>query len=316
MKKLLGYALITLAFIAYRGNTASACISDTITTISVTVNYDTVQIGSCVGIGAVEVRLSNLYLMTEAPGKVCACALASFSSMFDSVTFIAFVDFGTDNPYQGFAAFNEELASSTAWDSDQPGNGGWSGYVASVVNSGLSATDPVEMLIRAQMTNNTLLFQDSFACFDSTLGAKIGVSAIATDEWDPINSVLGNTHQKVRGLNVLVTYNMMPSSYFAQLDTAILNNIPVVGIEETGTINNPMTVQPNPFTDHTTIMAPDGEKISGLQLFGLDGRLMQDISIPNQSQYRLSRGDLLSGMYFLRIYSNQGEISNRKILLR
>ncbi len=315
MKKLLLRITIVGLFLIGYGKQAQSCISDTITSITVTINYETFFQTPCTYVANIEIRLGNLSLMTESPGKVCACALA-FGNFYDSVIFIAFVDAGTNNPYQGFAAFNEELASNTAWDSDQPGFGGWSGYVASVVNAGLVATDPVEMVIRAAASSSNLLaWQDSSNCVTSAIYDIVPQTSVATDEWIPASSSLGNTHQKVRTLNTSVTYQTKTASYFTALDNDILPNIPLVGI---AIRPKPIefSVVPNPFSNSMTVTVSTGQQISGYQIHDLGGKVVRSESGLNENVLTIERGALPVGMYFLELSSDETVLGRQKIVIQ
>ena len=313
-KLLLRITVIGLFLIGY-GKQAQSCISDTITTITVTINYETFFQSPCTYVANIEIRLGNLSLMTESPGKVCACALA-FGNFYDSVIFIAFVDSGTNNPYQGFAAFNEELASNTAWDSDQPGFGGWSGYVASVVNAGLVATDPVEMVIRAAASSSNLLaWQDSFNCVTSAIYDVVPQTNVATDEWIPTSSSLGNTHQKVRTLNTSVTYLTKTASYFTTLDTAIMNNMPMVSVPM-----RPKPIQfkvvPNPFSNNMKVTVTTGQQINSFEIHDLGGKLVRSESGLNENVLVIERGSLPQGMYFLELSTDETVLGRQKIVIQ
>ena len=110
--------------------------------------------------------------MNENPNKVCNCALSSFSDLFSNLIYIAFVDSGTNNPYQGFAAWNAEAMASAAWNSAHSRANGWDGFVSTVLSSGLSASDPVELVVRATLSANTTVFADT-ACMTTGLDDMI-----------------------------------------------------------------------------------------------------------------------------------------------
>jgi hypothetical protein len=202
---------------------ANACIDpDSVPTVHT--NYDTTMIGTCSYADKIEIRLSNLRMMNESPNKICACALSSFASLFSNLQYVAFVDSGTNNPYNGFAGFQNDQAYDAAWNTSQSAFGGWSGFIADVINGGLQADDPVEMVIRAMAPPNTLVAIDSF-CVDTLLTFRLEESNLGTDAWDPIAADLDESHQGVRGLEN-PTLSQVSEAYFTALDDAILNNIP------------------------------------------------------------------------------------------
>ncbi|MBL4577103.1 MAG: T9SS type A sorting domain-containing protein [Flavobacteriales bacterium] len=306
---------IAVFLIGY-GQQAQSCIDpDTISTIDVAINYGSVNSGGCFYVNELEVRLSNLKLMTESPGVLCACAFAQIST-FDSVTYIAFVDSGTNDPYQGFAAFNEELASSTAWDGDQPGFGGWTGFVANVVNSGLSATAPVELVIRLSASVGSILASvDSFCLTPPAIQIVVPQISIATDEWIPGSSSLGNVHQGTRGLNTNTTYQSKSASYFTTLDNDIIPNIPVVSVPL-----RPRPVEfsvvPNPFSNSMTVSVTTGQQISAYQIHDLEGKLVRYESGLSEDKITIERGSLSRGMYFLELSSEKDLLGRQKIVIQ
>ena len=311
-KYLLAIALLALTLFSTTRE-SKACISDTITTIIVTISFEDSISGGCTYAGNVEIRLSNLRLMSESPGQVCACALTT-SWWYDSLIYIAFVDSGTNNPYAGFAAFNEDPTSSAAWNSAQPGDT-WGGFVASVINSGLIATDPVELVIRARAAPNTLAYSDSGLCINAILYTPIVQSSIGTDSWDSDSSKLGFTHQKVRPLNVILGYNSVASSYFTAMDTAILNNIPVQQTSiEYKKPSIQATVVPNPWSSSTTVSLAKGDLINAYWLYDMEGRVVEKVEGLNTTEITIERKNLPNGMYFLEIRSGK-EVLREKLIV-
>ena len=117
-------------------NSSRACI-DPGPKVIVICNYDSTLLPM---VEEIELRLSNLRFMQEVPGKFCSCALNTWSSIFTDLQYVAFVDSGTNNVYPGFAPWDASMGASTSWDTDQPNLGsGWSGFIAEVIQGGLSA---------------------------------------------------------------------------------------------------------------------------------------------------------------------------------
>jgi len=186
---------------------AKACISpDTLPTV--TLNYDP-TFTEC------EIRVSNLRLMTEAPNKFCTCAVSSYSTIFTNLLYVAFVDSGTNNPYANFAPWDANASASTSWDASTAGGGypDWSGFVAEVINTGLSPTNAVELIIRAELPPG---YTVSF--LDSTLSSTF----LGTDEWDPVGDSVKAAHQGLASFgqvsNALVE---KPMSYFSAIDSTV-----------------------------------------------------------------------------------------------
>ncbi len=211
---------------------SKACI-DPDSVVVIIVNYDTQWVAAtCPYAEEVEIRLSNIRLMSEAPNKICACGLASFADNFSVLRYVAFVDSGTNNPYNGFGDFIENALASDEWDNADPGSGSWAGLIADVINGGLSATTPVEMVIRAEAPPGTQLVFDSLCSANQYLPDLINQASLGTDAWDPVNETLDASHQSVRSLDASqvagssVSYAIVSSQYMDDLDDDILDNIP------------------------------------------------------------------------------------------
>ena len=223
MKRILLFSFIATMLI---GVETRACV-DPVTVIKVHTNYDTVMVGSCPYANKLEVRLSNLRMMNESPNKICACAISSLADLFSNLNYVAFVDSGTNNPYPGFAEFVSGAEYDNAWDASQPGFGGWSGFIADVINEGLQADDPLEMIIRATAPAGTVISIDSGCTNSGVLAGKLDDSSLGTDAWDPVGrgGGLDESHQGVRAMEGS-TFDAVDSAFFAALDDDILSNYP------------------------------------------------------------------------------------------
>ncbi|GAB5539982.1 MAG: hypothetical protein Salg2KO_20850 [Salibacteraceae bacterium] len=207
-------------------NDSKACF-DPDTTIVVIVNYDTIDSGGCAYASEVAIRISNLRVMNESPNKICACGFKNLDSTFSNINFLAFVDSGTNNPYNGIALFDSKLQASTAWD-NSAGNGSWGGFIADVINGGLSATSPVEFIIRAKAAEG-LVFIDSNCTGSATLEEQVNGLDFGTDAWDPILEDLDQSHQSIRELGEQQPVQMIQRNalFFSNLDGDILLNQPI-----------------------------------------------------------------------------------------
>ena len=209
MRFLFIYLTLSISFLIFSHH-AKACVSDT-TIITTTVNYDP-------NLTSIEIRLGNLKLGTENPNVFCSCAISSWSSMFTNLDYVAFVMAGTNVPYANFQAWSSNSAASTSWDNDQPGFGGWEGFVAEVINGGLTDGTDVEMIIRASLPPGYTF---------SVLDSSVTVSSVGTDKWDNTTQTLYAAHQKVRNLSSDASsyvLNSKPDTYFAALDNDILSS--------------------------------------------------------------------------------------------
>jgi len=289
-----------------------ACINPD-TAVTIIVNYDTNNASPCPEIDQVEMRFTNLRLMSESPNKFCACGVASWASIFSELQYIAFVDSGTNNPYLGFEAFTESLASSASWQAESSGSGDWTGLIAQVLNAGLSSDDPVELVIRATAPPGTGAPVDSL-CFQNGLVSLLDQSSLGTDEWDPVANDLVGSHRAVRSFDEnlpgnSVTYNMVTEAYLQQLDDDILNNIPI-GIGSVKVFKtSELTVFPNPVTNRSLTLELSltrAHQVS-IELIDLYGRTIQDVFVNqtmrgNQSMtLPIASSDFAAGVYFVRV---------------
>ena len=327
MNQLIRYLTVLLGtcifLLAFSTPITKACIPPD-SVVHVIVKYDTLNTVPCPTIKEVEVRLSNLRLMNEAPNKVCNCALTGISNVFTNLQYIAFVDSGTNNPYQGFQAWNDNAMASTAWNNAHSNPNGWSGYVANVTNSGLSANDPVEMIIRATAPPNVTLYADS-SCTTDALDNMIRTAQLGTDEWDPINNELKASHQGIRTLNGDLNggthiYTLVTHAYFTQLDDDILNNIPTGSIESIGQ-NERLVVFPNPVDDQFDITySLDKTSNVIIELHDLLGKKIITIYEGNLDKGQHVAGvdrrllNVKSGVYVVSIKTDYETISKRIVL--
>ena len=238
--------LLLTAFWFGTMSSAQACI-DPDTLPVVTLNYDSTFTQA-------EIRVSNLRLMTEAPNKFCTCAVSSYSSIFTNLLYVAFVDSGTNNPYANFDPWSANASASTSWDESTQGSfyPDWSGFVAEVINTGLSPSNAVELIIRAELPPGyTLVFLDS----------ALSSTFLGTDEWDPVGDSVKASHQGLASFaQVSNTLAEKPMSYFTAVDSTVdayydslATNVesfekPVIGL----------AVGPNP-TDGELLLQVSGE---------------------------------------------------------
>ncbi len=274
------------------------------TNIRVIINYDTSQ-APC--IEEVEMRLTNLRLMNEDKGKICTCALDAWAPILTNVIFVAFVDSGTSDPYVGFAAWNEDAQASLEWQT-AGSDPDWAGFIATVLNAGLSANDPVEMLFRmkAPIGVKYTLLGDS-AIQARSLVDDIQNSGFGTDEWDPVNVMLGNTHQEFRDFRDIAnaggfSFRTQSDSYFAQLDSNVLNNIPnSVGIVY---VNPELKISPNPFKDKLTIGISKSDSVS-VVLRNHTGQIIRQQNVSAMEMDIDHLEGLDAGIYFLEVTGNK-----------
>lgn len=224
-----------LAFLSFAPN-ADACV-DPNTLITTTVNFSD-------DFTEIEVRLGNLKFETEQPNVFCSCALASYDGVFTNPNYIAFVLAGTNTPYGNFDEWGNTSEADDAWSTEYPGYPDWTGYIAEVINAGLSTDDEVELVIRASTPPGTYAVQ-------SDLDSSMFLTTLGTDMWLPDEMTMAFDHTGIRNLRNDVssfTMNEMSMDYFEQLDNGILS----ADIE----INSPtfnLDIFPNPVAEQLSV---------------------------------------------------------------
>jgi len=92
--------------------------------------------------------------------------------------------------------------------------------------------------------------------------------------------------------------------YWSELTTSIPNYI----------IDPNYIVYPNPFTDYTTIELPDAVHTKKIELIDIHGRTVRSIDNVNSNSVTIHRDNLPSGIYFIRIHSNDTYV--KKVVIR
>ena len=87
-----------------------------------------------------------------------------------------------------------------------------------------------------------------------------------------------------------------------------------VGIQENGTVLHNVIVYPNPTEGKVTVNA-DGEVISEIRAYSLDGRMVKRIRVAG-TEAELNFETLAKGTYLLQIQLQQGDIVRRKLVVR
>jgi len=73
-------------------------------------------------------------------------------------------------------------------------------------------------------------------------------------------------------------------------------------------------IYPNPFTDYTTVRLPDKSQVQKIDLIDINGRKIRSINNIYNHTVTIYRDDLPSGIYFIRIHSD--DIDIRKLIIR
>ena len=92
--------------------------------------------------------------------------------------------------------------------------------------------------------------------------------------------------------------------YWSKLNTSVTNSI----------IDLNYNVYPNPFTDYTTIEFPDAVQTRKIELIDIHGNTVRSLHNINSNSVRIQRENLPSGIYFIRIQSD--DIYVKKVIIR
>ncbi len=223
-----------------------------------------------------EITVHQLNIFAGSTGQFCTCALSAYSNLFSSIYYVAFVDSGTTNPINGFAVWNANANSTTAWSGVMAGNT-WNGFVANIVTN-MSPGLPVELIIKAQLPPG----YTSFFSVDSV----IVLSSLGTDEWNNTSNTLANTHNSISGFGTS-SYFLVSPSYFTG----------IADMKNSFTIN----IFPNPFSAQTTLYTANPLNNATLTVDNCFGQTVAQIKNISGQTITFNQDNLPSGLYFVRL---------------
>ncbi len=82
--------------------------------------------------------------------------------------------------------------------------------------------------------------------------------------------------------------------------------------------DNQLSLAPNPFSNSTVVKIPIGatsEQYLEFQIIDLQGKVIKQEKIGKERVFEINRGNLNSGVYFLRVYSGQELVGTRKLII-
>ncbi|MEO0896877.1 MAG: T9SS type A sorting domain-containing protein [Bacteroidota bacterium] len=292
---------ILFCLITFFASSVSACIDPTKTPTIVCKYSNNSQ--------EIELRVSNLKLMTEAPNKVCSCALGQYSQFFTDIHYVVFVLTNTYTPYPNFERWEPDADATADWDLTAQGYGDWSGFVATVINNGLQTTDDVDLVIRASVPAG-------YVYVDSTLSAI----NLGTDEFNPVTGTLTNAHRGIQNFyyDLEIEFESADPGLFAAVDAQIndyYDNLTNLELEE---IEAATQLYPNPTSGEVWLSVPAqaGSDVE-TKLYDMSGKelphsRMTDARKGNDVQYFLIQ-DLpdIPGIYAIRIQTSKGILTRR-----
>lgn len=291
-------ALSTFAFLAF-SQPVRACL-DYHTTVFVTCHYDTTNWTD------IAITVSNLRLFGGNPNDFCSCAITNYTDLFTNLQYVAFVDSGTTNPVPGFASWSSSSNASNAWESVLA-TGDWSGFVSGVNGNGLTATNPVELIIRASLPPGY-----TYTVLDSNIYA----TQLGTDEWSDTNQNLTGSHQSITGFWTGGAVTYMPengsSTYFTDLDNSILLNV------KDQVKASFVEIGPVPATDHLFVKMPNPAlQLESAQIFNSAGQMVSDIPLKafQSGEARLDLNDYPDGIYFLHIRTREAVQTKKFVVM-
>jgi hypothetical protein len=101
--------------------------------------------------------------------------------------------------------------------------------------------------------------------------------------------------------------------YFAPRACAVLD-LPCSTVS-TGSILESATVQlmvaPNPALESVRFTAQSGEEILSIELYDINGRLVQNHTSINNTQFDLNRNGIVSGLYVARVRFEDGVVAQK-----
>jgi hypothetical protein len=85
-------------------------------------------------------------------------------------------------------------------------------------------------------------------------------------------------------------------------------------VENNSLTDNSISVYPNPITDRFTIQASEIDQIRNIELIDTHGRIVRRIDHIESKSITLTRDNLSSGLYFIRIHSDKMYV--KKVIIR
>jgi hypothetical protein len=290
LTKLSLLCLLTFCFLSASRQQARACVQ-VHDSVYVRVHYETP------GNTDVSITVTNLRLATGTPNEFCSCGITNVTNVFSTILYVAFVDSGTTNPYQGFDVWDASAPAANAWNTVLATND-WSAFVSEVNSNGLTFNHPVDLIIRARLAPGyTYSFLDS----------ALYVSQLGTDAYDNTNQVLGNMHQDISGFQG--PHTLIPegpgSTYFANLDAALMTSKPDPKVLEN------LSVYPVPARDRLNVALHNPlNSLVEIAIFDAMGKRIQQLDVKGQEAI-VDVAALPKGVYFMKVTTANGVKTQR-----
>lgn len=113
-----------------------------------------------------------------------------------------------------------------------------------------------------------------------------------------------------------ISYNFNPSMTIPWIipDTGCISSSEPWGIKETNN-NSYISISPNPFTFQTTIYFNEEQIHTIIRITDLSGKVVKTYSFTGK-QLTIERGEMMSGIYFVQIISENKNVTNKKIVIQ
>lgn len=113
-----------------------------------------------------------------------------------------------------------------------------------------------------------------------------------------------------------ISYNFNPSMDipWIESDTGCISLVEPWGIKEMNN-NSYISISPNPFTIQTTISFNDEQIKTILRIIDLSGKVIKTYSFTGK-QLTIERGEMMSGIYFVQIISENKNVTTKKIVIQ
>ena len=152
-----------------------------------------------------------------------------------------------------------------------------------------------------------------------SLVEAVNAESLGTDEWNGTTNKLVNAHRGIQGFSgKSITFKAQPSTYFTQLDTAIMNNIATTAVKTFFNTTGSVDIYPNPSSAELFVHIDIKQAMKAtIDIVDLKGKVL--LSIPaqdltagnNKINLTTETLNLPSGAYLLKVATPSGSITQQ-----
>jgi hypothetical protein len=150
------------------------------------------------------------------------------------------------------------------------------------------------------------------------LGTSIGYWPAATDKYLALKLIVGtNTYYGWARFDVVATSSSLTIkdyAYESSPNVCIQSGQSILGVNE-NSINNRFSIFPNPLISETTIETSYDLKNASLTLYNAYGQAIKQVNNISGQTLSLSRDNLPSGLYLIRLTEENMIIAEDKLLI-